>query len=322
LSHLNLHGYSPQLLAIQSALNQRRVPGAPKLTETGKLDYATLSYPAYAMRYDLDNLKANLRLQQNLELARLAGWEGRYTASQLLSPEIEAILKKQPAGAKLSVHFESRWKALKRALQAAHEFEAAAEPAKDPARLTRTLLIALGAKQKEAARWITAASLEGEIQNLENVEGFLSPELLAAIDGCPLPEPVRASYKRRGESYRRTLAEMKTRAQDALRRLESDDWEKESGSIGIVLAQNAALRRNLSRNIQDFTQTPARLRALDQNRPRWRRILEGLVTDYLPSTPWGRRLNLRHAQRETLKDVFAKIATGDLDAAHAILTSL
>jgi hypothetical protein len=43
LSQFNLRGYSPQLMAMQSSLNQRRVPGSPKLLETGKLDYETLS---------------------------------------------------------------------------------------------------------------------------------------------------------------------------------------------------------------------------------------------------------------------------------------
>ena len=115
---------------------------------------------------------------------------------------------------------------------------------------------------------------------------------------------------------------MKANAQSALRRLEADGWEGKSASIETVLAQNMALRANLSRNIQDFTRTPVQLRALDQNRPCWRRILEDAVENYLPSTPWGRRLNRRRAQRESLKDAFVKIASGDLDAAHAVLTSL
>ncbi len=322
LSRLNLSGYSPQVLAIQSALNQHRVPGAPKLAETGKLDYETLSYPAHAMRYDLDTLQAHLRLQQDLELSRLAGLDGRYTAAQLLNPKVEEELKKKAVGYKPSARMESRRQALERADSAARDFEAAAEPAKKNSLITPSLLIALGERQREAARWITAASLEGEIQDLENVEGFLSPELRTAIDGCPLPAPMREAYKRRGEDLSRTLAKMKSNAQDSLRRLESPDWQRDAGAITAVLAQNAAWRKNLALHIQDFTQTPWRLRAFDQNRPRWRRMLEDALRHYLPTTSWGRRLNRRQAQRESLKDIFIKIASGDMDAAHAILISL
>ena len=321
LSRLNLRGYSPQVMAIQSALNQRRAPGAPKLRETGKLDYETLSYPAYGMRYDLRNLEARLRYQHNLELARRAGLAGRYRPEQLLSPEVEARLKRKAAGAKLDPGFSRRAGALERAAAALRGFEAAALPARDPANLTRRLLLNLGAKQHEAARWITVASLEEDIQRLDSEEGFLSPELLALIDACPLPEATRAAYKRRGEGYHQTLLKMKAKAAESVRKLEADDWKGAVGEVAAALAENATLRRDLSRNIRDFVDTPYRLRALYGHQPRWRDLLEGAVERYLPSTKWGRQLRERRAQRETLQDVFGKIATGDLDAAHAILTA-
>jgi hypothetical protein len=127
LSRLNLRGYSPQLMALQSALNLRSVPGAPKLLETGKLDYETLSYPAYGMHYDLRNLESRMRLQENYELARLAGLEGKYKPEQLLDPSVEAVLKQKAAGAKTSPHFVARRLALERATAALRDFEAGAE---------------------------------------------------------------------------------------------------------------------------------------------------------------------------------------------------
>lgn len=57
LSSANPTGYSPAVQAFQSAMNLRHVPGAPNLIETGKIDYPTLHYPYFGMRYDIDRLK-------------------------------------------------------------------------------------------------------------------------------------------------------------------------------------------------------------------------------------------------------------------------
>ncbi|MDD5627670.1 MAG: hypothetical protein PHU21_01305 [Elusimicrobia bacterium] len=321
LSRLNLKGYSPQLMAIQSALNQRRAPGAPKLLETGKLDYETLSYPAYGMRYDLGNLEKRLRLQQNLELARLAGLGGKYRPEQLLDPAVEALLKQKAASAQLPPRFAARRLALERAAAALRAFEAAALRAKDPNGISRGLLAELGAKQKEAARWITVASLEEELQRLSAEAGFLSPELKDLVAGCPFDEGSRSAYLRRGESFEKALLRMKANAEDSLRRLQAEDWQAQVAPVEAALKENAVLRKDLSRNIRDFVNTPFRLRSLYAPQPRWRGLLEGAVESYLPGTSWGRRLRERSRQRATLKDVFAKIASGDLEAAHTILAS-
>ncbi|MCX5797831.1 MAG: hypothetical protein NTY77_20265 [Elusimicrobia bacterium] len=321
LSRLNLRGYSPQLMAIQSALNQRRAPGAPKLLETGKLDYETLSYPAYGMRYDLRNLETRLRLQENLELARLAGLEGRYRPEQLLDPQVEALLKQKTSALKTSPRFAARRIALERAAAALRDFEAAALRARDPNGITRGLLADLGSKQKEAARWITVASLEEELQRIESEAGFLSPELKALIAGCPVAEASRGAYQRRGEGFEQALLKMKANAEDSIRRLEADDWQATVAAVEAALAENAVLRKDLSRNIRDFVKTPFQLRSLYAPQPRWRGLLEGALERYLPGTSWGRRLRERSRQRATLADVFAKIATGDLEAAHTILAS-
>jgi hypothetical protein len=321
LSRLNLRGYSPQLMAIQSALNQRSAPGAPKLLETGKLDYETLSYPAYGMRYDLRNLETRLRLQENFELARLAGLGGTYRPEQLLDPQVEALLKQKAAGAKVSPHFSARRLALERAAAALHGFEAAAQGARDPKGITRGLLMALGDKQKEAARWIRVASLEEEIQRIESKAGFLSPELKEFIAGCPVPETGRSAYLRRGEGYEKALLKMQANAEGSIRKLEADDWQTTVAAVETALDENAVLGKDLDRNIHDFVITPYRLRSLYAPQPRWRGLLDSAVESYLPASSWGRRIREQSRQRETLKDVFAKIATGDLDAAHTILSS-
>ncbi len=321
LSRLNLRGYSPQLMAIQNSLNQRRVPGAPKLLETGKLDYETLSYPAYGMRYDLRNLETRLRFQTNYELARLAGLEGKYRPEQLLDPQVKALLKQKTAAAKISPHFAARRLALERAAAALREFQATVLRAQDPNGITRELLASLGAQQKEAARWITVASLEEELQRVGSEAGFLSPELKELIAGCPVLPEIRAAYLRRGEGFEKALLKMQANSETSIRRLKADDWQAAVAAVEAALADNATLRKDLARNIRDFVNTPYHLRSLYSPQPRWRELLESAVERYLPGTRWGRRLSAQARQREILKDVFAKIATGDLDAAHAILAS-
>lgn len=322
LSQTNLRGYSPQLQAIQSALNSRRAPGAPKLIETGKLDYETLSYPGYGMRFDAGNLERRLRYQRNFALAQLAGRERELSAEQLLDPSIEIQLKTQAAAkGKPNARFERRQAHLERAQAAVRDFERAALAAKDPAKITRDLLMTLGSKQKEAARWITAASLEEELQWVESQEKFLSPELAAAIAACPVPGGAKDAYRRRGEKYRESLSKLKTNDETAVKALESDGWLSQMEAVQKILDENASLRQNLSRNIQDYVRAPFRLAALGAPKPRWRALLDRYVKRYLPSTAYARGLMKEDSERNLLKDVFVKIASGDLDAAHTILAS-
>jgi hypothetical protein len=114
---------------------------------------------------------------------------------------------------------------------------------------------------------------------------------------------------------------MRANAEDSVRRLEADDWQSAVTAVESAMSENARLRTDLSRNIRDFVATPYRLRSLYQLQPRWRDILETAVERYLPTIQWGRQLKQRRVQRDTLKDVFGKIASGDLEAAHTILTS-
>lgn len=120
LSAGNLGGRSPDVLAYQNAMNQRRAPGAPRLVETGRLDHATLRYPYYGLRYDLDRLK------------RAAG--------------------DVPAASR-------RGLALAGAEAAIADFDAEAGRAAAPGGITRERIQRLSRLRRRAARWIAAASV-------------------------------------------------------------------------------------------------------------------------------------------------------------------
>ncbi|MBI3551999.1 MAG: hypothetical protein HY077_05720 [Elusimicrobia bacterium] len=323
LSGGNLHGYSPQLQALQSSLNMRRAPGAPRLIETGKLDYETLSYPAYGIKYDISKLEQRLRLERDYALAKALGRERDYNSDQLLDPALEAKLKAEAAAknVKLSERFERRQAALERAAAAVRDFDAAAWPGKDPMKISKAMLSSLGAKQQEASRWITIASLEEELERLAAQEGFMSAELVAAIGRAPVDDGTKAAYKKRGETYDMKLATIKSNDTAALKALNAADWLSKIGGVEGALEANGGLRKDLGRNIQDFVNTPYRLDALNSVKPRWRQLFDDAVKRYLPSINYSKELLRTDKQRALLKDVFVKIAMGDLDAAHTILGS-
>jgi len=292
LSGGNLHGYSPQLQALQSSLNMRRVPGAPRLIETGKLDYETLSYPAFGIKYDIGNLEKRLRLERNYAWAKALGREREYTEEQLLDPGVEARLKSDAAakGVKLSARFERRQDALEKAAAAVKDFDAAAFPAKDPLKISKAMLVSLGGKQKEAARWITIASLEEELERLEMQEGFMSAELLSAIDHAPVDAGAKNGYKRRGDDYKKKLATIKANDVAAISALQADDWMATIDSVHNALEANGNLRKDLGRNIQDFVNTPFRLDALNSSKPRWRQVVDDYAKRFLPNIAYCRDL--------------------------------
>ncbi len=323
LSSANLHGYSPQLQALQSALNQRRAPGAPKLIETGKLDYETLSYPAYAMKYDISNLERRLRWERTYALAKALGRERQFSAEQLLDAAVEAQLKSEAAakGVALTSHFERRQAALERAAAALRDFDTAAKPGKDPLKISRSMLVSLGSHQSQAARWITVASLEGELERLGLQRGFLSPELLSAIERAPAAASIRAAYKRRGDDYDRKLKTIIANDETAVSALESLAWLSQMHAVETALAANATLGKDLPRNIADFVATPFRLNAFNSAKPRWRKLVDQAIKRFLPRLAYSRALVAIDKHRARLEDVFVKIASGDLDAAHTVLSA-
>lgn len=321
LSQGNLRGYSPQLMSIQSALNARRPPGAPKLIESGKLDYATLSYPGHGMRYDLGNLERRLRQQKNFALAKALGRERDYTPDQLLDPRVGAELEAKAGARNLPAGFARRLEALARAAAALKDFDQAALAAQDPNRIDKRLLASLGGKQKEAARWLTAASLEEEVQRLEGDLEFMSPLLLEAIAACPVTQGAKDSYKRRGETYKATLASLLADLKEALSLLYGADWNAQSARAESLLARGASKRKDIGRYIADYVNTPFRLASLHRPKPRWRAILDRLIAGHLPNTSQGQALVREARKKDALVDVFEKIAGGDLDGASTILAS-
>lgn len=319
LSAGNIRGYSPQLMSLQSALNTRRPPGAPKLIETGKLDFATLAYPAYGLKYDLGNLEERLRRARVAELATLGGVQ--LTERDMKDPGLEArLLAKVPAD-KLKKNFAARAAANERARAALSAFEAAADKSKDLGRITKALLVELSGRQREAARWLTAAALEEELARIESEEGFLTADLLAAIDAVPAAAPIRESYKHRGESYTERLAKLKSNARASLDALQSDAWLSRISEIDKRMAESQSLRRNISRDISDYRLVPYRVAEGVLRQPRWREILDDIIVKYAQGTSYGREVASRRGKLSRFLSIFGQIASGDLEGAHLSLVN-
>jgi hypothetical protein len=313
----NLRGYSPQLLALQSSLSARRPPGAPALVETGKLDEATLSYPSYGMSYDIGNLSQRNRQDRILALARLTGTT--LTARDWKDPDVEAKLAAKVPEGKLPPRLKRRAELEEKARAALAAFSAAAAKSKDPSAITRGLLIELGAKQKETARWITAAALEEELSRLEPFENFLTPELLAAIDAVAVVPPERDAYKHNGQALQSRVAAVKLNAEKAQGLLESDGWAGALAAVDKLIAENQNLKRNLGRDIDDFTRVPYRISEASVVQPRWRVWADDLAVKWAPSLAYSRGVALRRGRLSRFLAVFGMIASGDDNGAHAAL---
>ncbi|MEK7234286.1 MAG: hypothetical protein AAB268_10755 [Elusimicrobiota bacterium] len=314
LSAGNIRGYSPQLMSLQSALNTHRPPGAPILIETGKLDHATLSYPAFGLKYDLANLAERLRLSRIAALAALGGVQ--LTERDMQDPNLEARLLARVPANKLPNRFTARAAANNRARAALISFEAAAEKSKDPSRITKGLLVELSGRQREAARWLTAASLEEELAQIESEDGFLTADLLAAIDAVPTAAAIRETYKRRGESYKELLTKRRANAQASLDALRSDAWLSRIDEIAKMLAANQSLRRNVSRNISNYRLVPFRIGEAALRQPRWREFLDNLLVKYAKYTSYGRDVSNRRDKLSRFLGIFGQIASGDPEGAH------
>lgn len=313
----NLRGYSPQLMALQSSLNSRRPPGAPPLIETGKLDYPTLAYPAYGMKYDVNNVEARLRRGRLFAYARLAG--RTLTAKDLNDPDLEEKLSRSISSDKLSPRLKKTAELSAKARAALAAFEAAAAKAKNPNGITRGLLIELGQKQKETARWITAAAIEEELSRLEPLENFLTPELLAAIAAAPAPAPERESYRRRAETLKTKVAQVKTNAEKALALLESDGWASALGDVDKLMAENRDLKANLGRDVDDLSRAPFRIADARVSQPRWRDYLDDFAVRWAPTLEYSRGVAFRRGRLTRLLGVYTMIASGDANGAHNAL---
>ena len=315
----NLRGYSPQLMALQSSLNARRPPGAPALVETGKLDYATLSYPAYGMNYDVGNLETRLRRERILALAKLSG--RTLTARDWADPDMETKLGGKDSADKLLPRFVKRAELAAKARSAMEAFLAAAAKSKDPNKISRALLVDLGAKQKEAARWIAAAALEEELSRVDELADFLTPELLAAVDAAPCPPEERAAYKKGGETLKATVAQVKANAEKALGLLESDGWAASLADVDKLVADNRDLKATLSRDIADYSKVPYDVRDSLLTQPRWREWMDDFAVKWAPSLSYSKSVAYRRGRLSRYMNVYGLIASGDANAAHTAFVS-
>jgi hypothetical protein len=315
----NLRGYSPQLMSLQSALSAHRPPGAPALVETGKLDYQTLAYPAYGMHYDIDNLQTRLNRENIIQLAKLAG--RTLTAEDWKDPTLEIKLSAQVPPDKLPARLKRRASLLGKARAAQAAFVDAAEKAKNPNAITRALLVDLGGKQKETARWIADAALEEELSRVDELEGFLTPELLAAVDAAPAPAEERAAYKARGAALQAKVAKLKGNAVKAQGLLEADAWAGSLGEVDKLVAENHDLKRTLPSDVRDYARVPYAVAESMLVQPRWRVWLDDLAVKWASSLSYSRGVALRRGRLARCMNVFGLIASGDAAGAHAALVN-
>ncbi len=320
LSAANLHGYSPQLMSLQNALNRRRAPGAPMLIETGKLDYATLAYPSYAMDYDVRGLEGRLARDRILELAKLAGVE--LSAQDLRDPDLEKkLLAKIPAD-RLPTDLKRRAELAAKARAALQAFLDAAAAAKDPVNISKNLIVGLGRLQQNAARWITAAALEEDAARIDALGDFLTPELRLAIEACPAAPPTRASYLGRGEELNARLASARADVRKASDLLTNDGWQSALTEIDRLASSERAARKTLERDVPVYTRVPYRLAVAAQTQARWRDWVDDMAVKWAPSSSYAKSVSARRARLSRWLGLFLRISGGDLDGAAGGVAAL
>lgn len=200
--------------------------------------------------------------------------------------------------------------ALARARAAADAFARAAGRAQDPAAITRERILELGRLRREAARWIAAAAVERDLREIASREGFLTPELLAAVDAVPAAAEERAAYKRAGEALRRRAAKAAEGLRRAAALLSRDGRGNSLAEADALIAENRALWRGTDREIARYASVPARAAEAARPRPRWRVLLDELALAWLPgSSRRARRAAERRALRAEALAEFRRIAS-------------
>ena len=239
ISSLNPTGYSADVLAYQNSLNAERVPGAPHVPETGRLDYYTLVHPYYAL----------------------------YSRAALLKKT--AVEFFEPASLPEDIRL-----ALDGAEKALADLKAEADKTMDASRITKGRLIALGRKQEGIQRWLTIASLENDLRRLESLRGFWTRNLKDRIAAAPAPPEARAEYLGAGERlYGRILAvrEYDRRALDILQK---PDYAAGLARVNELLKAAEPLRGNLDADVAAVRSAPERLRAAAPPKSRWETLMD------------------------------------------------
>ena len=316
LSELNPSGYSPGVLALQSALNAQRPAGAPKVPETGRLDYATLAAPSFSLGADLSRQESALRAQRAWAAAQALGRTRDFKPEQYADPEVQARLAAAATGLKLPPRAQARVEALGRARGALADFEREAQTMRDPARITRGGLKRLAARQREAARWLLLADLEGDLARVEAESGFWTPELERLVATAPAPEAQRRAFLARARAAQEKFQRIRACDEAARQALLSPDYSERWAWINRQVAEANGQRPNLSRDVGLLVGVPPALAAARPAQPAWRARLEGWVVRLAGWSAWGRQIQARERRRAAWAEAFARVASGDFTAAQ------
>ena len=318
LSASNLSGYSPNVAALQSQMARENIPGAPPLIVTGYLDAKTLSYPAYAMKFDLSNLKSRLNQEESLALAKELGIS--ISGRQAEDPAtLSSLLEKaQRKGISVPKDFQIQAETLSRAQKAIEAFEKFAQQGQNPKKITLGFIAQIGNLQREASRWINAAFLEEEISRILKEEKSLSPQLKEAIAACPVSAQEKGEYLQRGQNFFDKLNALNLSDFKALTDL-VNHWPQKSKEADRFIQKSAQMRPHLFTDIEDFVAVPYRLASLSQPEPRWKSWANKIARDFFSWTSYGKHLKALDSQKQTLKNIFLSIAIGDQTAARRML---
>lgn len=313
LSAANIGGYSPDVLALQNALNLQQVPGAPKVPETGHLDYETLSHPYHALGYDIRRLETSLDHQRAwTALKRVNRGDMSY---EELARDPAALRSMEEAGGPVPPRFLRRRTFLDRAKREIEQLNAFASRAKSIEQVTPELLRLLGSKQREAGRWITAASVEEELQRLETEEGFMTRELEQLIRTSPAPEETRRNYLIQGRKLKERLAKLKDIDLKVVALLETPGPFTRATEAMKLLESAKAARKDLSLQIKLFRTVPYELASAWQPIPRWKRFLHRWLKRLLPNVAYVKRIIQEERQGDVLGQAFSMISSGNYTAA-------
>ncbi|TBR26136.1 hypothetical protein EPO15_00860 [bacterium] len=303
LSAVNPAGYSPLVQALQSELNRSAAPGAPRLIETGKLDYPTLVFPSHPVRYDLERLEAAAALTAAAHRANALG--ERRTPEQLADPAVQKDLEGRAAGG-LPAALGRRREALSKARTALNGLLAAAEPAKQPKNITPAMLKTLSAKRRDAARWIQLAALEEVLGVLEGLTSVRDAALKESLARAPADAEERARFWEGGgvlEAQAADALEKGRRARELLSDRDDDaSWGK---AEGLLKAARAAAKR-LPEEAAAYRSAPERLRATAYTPPRWRAWAEDAALKWAPGTAFAKEAASRRKLQLDARVDFAR----------------
>ncbi len=302
----NLTGYSPDVMTFQSAMNQRRPPGAPKLIETGRLNHATLRFPYHSLRYDIDNLEKNLRVQRAWALARLLGMEKNFSTGDYRNPKIQRELETKARGKKLDPEFALREKAVADARRVLREFDREAKKTKTRGGITALRVHRLSALRQSAAVSITLAAQLERLQRLKSLRGFIAGDLLAAVARAPVEEKLKSAYLSRGKNIE---ARLETALRDGGRaaKLLASAVSENIARAEKILPKTLSESKRLPRLVGDYRAAPFAFPP-SSSRSRPRAWLDDLILRFLPDTDYARRLKKNLDKERAALKAFRRIA--------------